>query len=483
MTAAGNSIRRGEMRRLFTDSATVHAAVTLLLVAPFFVLRDIPLYDLPNHIARQHILFGDGAPGAAQYYVAQWRLLPNLALDAWVGAFHHLVSVDLAVRLFLAATVTQLFWGTIALNRALFGPRSRFALVAASFAFNGPFLLGFVNLCFGLGMALWTMAAWIKWRDRGWALPLFAFLSCLILLAHLFAFAIYAVIVIAFELGELQHGWRAVRREFLALLHLAAPAVLYLGFMPREVTRGAIYYLPWLEKFGALRSVLGFYNPQFDVVCLALLLLGGLLVAARVQLARAMMLPLAALVIADIGLPHQLGEGTFVDYRMPTVLALFLSASLGWREGERRTRRVAESLVLLLFAFRMGAMLWQWHSWQPDFAQYRAAFAQLPEGAKLLPLAEDPNALDPLQHPPLGHIAALAVSERGALIPDLFAERGHQLLRYREPRLFDLNPSAASSRSRAAGPSYWERSRASAGWRSASAAPRCPGPTRHCRAN
>src|SRR5665213_680501 len=256
MTAAGNSIRRGEMRRLFTDSATVHAAVTLLLVAPFFVLRDIPLYDLPNHIARQHILFGDGAPGAAQYYVAQWRLLPNL-----------------------------------------------------------------------------EMAAWIKWRDRGWALPLFAFLSCLILLAHLFAFAIYAVIVIAFELGELQHGWRAVRREFLALLHLAAPAVLYLGFMPREVTRGAIYYLPWLEKFGALRSVLGFYNPQFDVVCLALLLLGGLLVAARVQLARAMMLPLAALVIADIGLPHQLGEGTFVDYRMPTVLALFLSASLGWPTG------------------------------------------------------------------------------------------------------------------------------------------------------
>src|SRR5665213_2814861 len=113
MTAAGNSIRRGEMRRLFTDSATVHAAVTLLLVAPFFVLRDILLYDLPNHSARQHILFGDGAPGAAQYYVAQWRLLPNLALDAWVGAFHHLVSVDLAVRLFLAATLTQLFSGTI----------------------------------------------------------------------------------------------------------------------------------------------------------------------------------------------------------------------------------------------------------------------------------------------------------------------------------------------------------------------------------
>ena len=54
--------------------ALLYGAVVLVLVAPFFVFDTIPLYDLPNHIARQHLLFGNAAPGLESYYEARWRV-------------------------------------------------------------------------------------------------------------------------------------------------------------------------------------------------------------------------------------------------------------------------------------------------------------------------------------------------------------------------------------------------------------------------
>ncbi len=52
-----------------------------------------------------------------------------------------------------------------------------------------------------------------------------------------------------------------------------------------------------------------------------------------------------------------------------------------------------------------------------------------------MPLEADPNSVDSIRNPPLAHIAiaALAVTLRGALIPSLFADLGHQILVYREP--------------------------------------------------
>ena len=91
----------------------------------------IPLYDLPNHIARQHLLFGDAPRGFESYYEINWRLIPNLALEGAVFLLHHVLSIDLSVRIFLALTVAQLFIGTLALHYALFGRCGRLPLAAA----------------------------------------------------------------------------------------------------------------------------------------------------------------------------------------------------------------------------------------------------------------------------------------------------------------------------------------------------------------
>src|SRR5260370_41742312 len=100
--------------------AAIYGAVVLLLVAPFFVFDMCPLYDLPNRIARQHLLFGPAAPGTEPYYEAHWRLIPNLAMEGAVFLLHGVLSIELAIRVFLALTVAQLLLGTLALHHALF---------------------------------------------------------------------------------------------------------------------------------------------------------------------------------------------------------------------------------------------------------------------------------------------------------------------------------------------------------------------------
>jgi len=417
------------MRRFWGDTGTLYGVATILLIAPFFAFRDVPLYDLPNRIAGLQILFGE-APSASAYYTTGWKLVPDLASAGWVGAFHWIVSVDTAVRLFLVVTVAQLFWGTIVLHKALFGGRSRFAFAAVLFAYNGPLLLGFINLSFGFGMVLWAMAVWIRWRDEPWALPFFAVVSCLILLAHLFAFAVYVLVIGAYEIGAAWQRRRHPRREWLALLHLLVPMALY-AFGMRHVGGGGLAYVSPLLKFIQLAGAIGFYNPLFDMLSLLAALLGLVLVAHRLEFAREMTLPIAALVVAYVALPYQIGVTPFVDYRLPPVIALLLCGSLNWRENRRRTH--AELFVVTLFALRWLVTVVQFHGWQADYAQYRAAFAQLPPSIKLLPLARDVKSVDPAAHPPLADIAALAVGERGALVPDLFARSSYGLIDYRLP--------------------------------------------------
>jgi hypothetical protein len=437
------------MRRYLSDKSTVLAVVTVLLVAPFFVFPDLPLYGLPDHIARQHILFGDGAPGAAQYYEAYWRLVPNLAMEGFVFLFHRLIGIEGAVRLFLACTAAQLFWGALAVSLALHGKISRLGVLAALFVYNGPFLFGFVNLSFGLGMALWAFALWMIWRQRVWALPVFAALASLILVAHLFAFAVYALLILTYEAAFLLKARRRKRKTLspalLPLLHLLVPLAIYFGLMPREVAADEFYYTSALLKFSELRSAVGFYNPSFDALSLLALLLGSVAMIHRIALDRDVVLPLAALILVYFLLPHQFGDSTFVDYRIPAAAALLLAAAIDWRQGAAPRRRTVEAFILALFLLRWGVTMAQWQSWQADYAEYRAAFAQLPEGAKLLPLSADADVIDPEEHPPLAHMAALAVTLRGALIPSLFAELDNQILVYREPyrALATQYPSAA----------------------------------------
>jgi hypothetical protein len=357
-------------------------------------------------------------------------------MEGMVFLLHQVVSIDLSVRIFLALTVAQLFLGTLALHYALFGRAGRLPLVAALFAYTGPLLFGFVNFCFGLGLALWVLALWLRWRERASAIGILALLTSLVLLAHLLAFCVYALVVAScwarVAATRLRAGAPApplILASLRALAHLVAPATLYLA-MPHEsfVPTG----LDGLaEKITALSSLLGYSHPIFDGLYLFAIVAAAILIAPRLTIADELHWPLVCLAIAFLVLPHRLGEATFVDFRLPLCTMLILIAATAWRDPADPWRPRVAATACGLLVLRLSLLYPQWASWQADYAEIEAAFELLPPGARLLPLEAEPGIINLYDHPPLGHVAAFAVTERGALIPTLFAGGDHQLVTYR----------------------------------------------------
>jgi hypothetical protein len=408
--------------------------VSILLAAPFFLFRDIPLLDMPIHIAQEHILFDPALASAGKYYLYEWRLFPNMALDVMVYLLQLALPLDLAIKVFLGIIVLQLYWGVQAIAHALPAPGRSFGLAAALFVYNGPLLMGFVDLSFGIGMALWVFALWLRYGRRPLAVIPFGLLASLILFAHLFAFAIYALCIGCYAAGLMFGAIRARDRQSLlllclSLLHLLAPLLLYRYGIAHDTAESLIVFSDIQHKSWALLTLPGISDLIFNIVFLALSAVGLIFILRRLDIAKTMLPVLGGLLIAFIALPYQVALGTWVDYRVPTILTLCVIASLKWRVPQA-TLRPAEFVILLLFVTRISLLYSEWWQWQPVYDEYRAAFQLLPVGTTLLPVGTHPDALQPAEHPPLTHIDALAVTERGAFVPTMLAGLPYQMLHY-----------------------------------------------------
>ncbi len=113
--------------------------IGLAAVLPFLITAHLPLVDLPNLLARQHILNEwSASPDLQRFYYYKIDIVPNLALDIFVFAAHHVMPIDSAVRLFCVATLGLIFAGTRLVNRQLGGEQSRVYRVAPFLSSGGP---------------------------------------------------------------------------------------------------------------------------------------------------------------------------------------------------------------------------------------------------------------------------------------------------------------------------------------------------------
>ena len=150
-----------------TRGIWIDAAIALVCVLPLLLTAHLPLSDLPNHLARQFILQDWASSQALQTsYLIHWRLVPNLALDPLVLGARLIMSIDAAVRLFCIITVLLLFLGTRLVNRILSNQMSRAYRIAPLLCYGGPFQLGFLNYCFGVGLALLLFGSYLRIRGR-----------------------------------------------------------------------------------------------------------------------------------------------------------------------------------------------------------------------------------------------------------------------------------------------------------------------------
>jgi len=407
-----------------------YALVVAFALLPVLATDIPPLADLPNHLARAHII--DHLQSSAdlrKYYAVEWRLLSFQSTDFVLPMLADLLGLAGAAKIYIVATMLLLLTSTAALHRVLFGRIGLWPAVSGLFLFNFLLAWGFVAYLSAAGLVLLLFAAWLRTQEKGGVIRavLFTLGAVLLLLCHLFAFACYAVLVGGYELGRATRSTEAIRRRILRLVGAAAtfvPAVLLvivsIDFSARTVL-----------QFGGLADIArSFVSPTIMYLDWADLLVTYVVAMAlwllyrrkMLRFDRRMLVPVAILFLLALVMPASLSSVWGAKLRIPCLLAFLLVASSDLRLSEKAGRVFAAGLVLLL-ATRVVALSFTWSGYERDIAEFRAADQKIERGARVI-ATSFPNDYQQRRDPaifPLVHLAALSVIDRDVFLPSLFS--------------------------------------------------------------
>ena len=414
-----------------------------LLLLPFFFIQIPPLQDYPNHLARIHVLTQiQGSPALQEYYKVQWAPLPNLAMDLIVPFLALFAPLETAGRWFCVAVLLSTPLAVTALSYALHKKISLWPLFSMLFAYNSVFTFGFLNYLLGLNLALAGTALWILLREKpaGRTAPVFALASVVIYFVHLSALGVYALLLFAYELSV----YLETRREGLApnravwavgLSQFLLPAAMFVAFSPTfRLNLGSAGVIdPW-SKIQGVYGVLNNGHPALDLlsfVIVGILLLGGA-VLGKLTLHKRAGAAFWVLTICFAAAPEVLFGSGYASYRLPIAIVLFLVAASDWRAMPKAVSGLLFTTLAVLLVVRVGAIAQDWRAFDHDHRQIMEAFESVTEKSRILPYVVNEGSYDFLAKPPLQHLATLAVIQRSAFVPTLFADPGKQPVGIRE---------------------------------------------------
>jgi hypothetical protein len=431
------------MRRMqdFSGGQTVVLFLLLILFAsiPIWTNPLPPLSDYVNHLGRMHVI-ASGANDAnlARYYDIQWQIVPNLMMDLIVPPLARVMNVYLAGQVFQALIFAVIISGTLALNRALFGRWSILPLIAIPLLYNHIFLLGFTNYLFGIGLALWALAAWVHLRDGAWPARYATSVVFVVALffCHLFAVGLFGLGLLGYEIWRLYLGrgapWRTALPRFVSagLPFLAALPLLFASPTLKLATES------YWEPRGKIDGLIYVVEVYSDVIAFALtgLVAAGAAWAIRHRLMR---IHPAAVVIAAVGgivylvMPRVLFASYTADQRLPIALAFMLIATLDMKISHRIVRRGFVALLLTVIAVRVIEVDVSWGSLATTTREFRSSVKKIQPGAKVLVAYADNASGDDVNDLGLVHAACIAMIERAALVSTAFTVQGKQILKVR----------------------------------------------------
>jgi len=439
----------GEDAATARSSAGRFALAFVILFAlscvPLLLTSLPPLLDYPNHLARMHLLPHLPDAALARYYIVDWAPIPDLAMDGIVPFLAQVMPLDWAGKLFIALTFLLLAGGTAAIHRAVFGRWSLWPLLAFLLLYTRLLLWGFMGYLFGCGLALACFAAWIALGRRHWLvrLVLGTVFAVAVYFAHLLAFGMYAVMVAAYEFGQIRLQRKSIGAAMRDLVIGGLPFVPALALMAQNSSTGRIIYAHPLRKLDLLFSVFDNYSRPFDVACFVLIVVAVAVAYWRrwVKLSPAMVLPLLGLVAVYIAMPTQLFTAAGVDRRIPMMMFLLLFGSTTWQARAARIEPRFMAGVALLFAVRLIVIAAIWFQAGRLYAQLIPGLDTLPRGS-CVAVAFGKDSIQ-VAKAPLTHFPTLAVIRRDALVPTIFHYKLQQpiALQPDADRLAELLPS------------------------------------------
>ena len=406
------------------------------------LLTPIPaMVDYPNHLARMYLLSASGTGDANAFYRTAWALYPNLAMDLVIPQIARLAGVESATRLFLLLSQILIVGGAMALERVVKGRVQVSGFVAVMFLYCLPFAWGFVNFEFGLGVALWGIAAMLLVQERRWPVRLIVntvFVAALFA-AHFFALGIYGVTLGIYELWRAKDSKAEHRETATRLAMLALPAAALLAIM--VATAGAIggEGNAWFFEFKPLWvfRILNGYNLAVSAVSMFVLLILGNLLAKRgfLAIAPAGIWLAIGFGILYVAIPSSLFGTSFVDIRMIVAAAFIMPAFCTLALPDRTWLWRVLGAVAAITLANLAVVYFVWLSYRADYAALIASFAKIEKGATVLSgttgTGDDPP-FNNLTDYPFYYAPTLAVYYAKAFVPNLFAAAGKQPVTVRD---------------------------------------------------
>jgi hypothetical protein len=413
--------------------------VCALIILPLFYTLVPPLDDYPNHLARMFILAQHAHNQIlSNFYNIVWAPIPNLIMDLVVPSLVPLFGIYVAGRIFIALTLLLMLLGPMFVHRAIYHSWSAWPLVGGLFVYNGFLFIGLMNYLFGVGVAVFGLAAWIALSERSIALKiLVSFICCAILyVCHALALAIYGLGIASFEVWQLwaEKRWRpgAIIRSGIAV---CAPFLPFVYIVLHSPTWELAQQNVWESqgKFEALEIFLSVYSDYADIPFLALIV-AAIAAAIRRRLVRfhkAGLIIAIVLAIAFIIMPRQAFGSWIADQRI--VVGIFFM-SLGFISVDLRKLKIQNSfftICLVAIAIRMVDVSVNWAALSQPMMELKSAMHLLQPGARLLVTQID-NLPDDTADNALSHAPNLAVIERSALVSRLFTVEGKQIVHARD---------------------------------------------------
>jgi len=427
----------------------VAAFLLVISLAPFALFEYPALQDYLNHLARLYLLHDLAPDGWQSYWTINRHLVPNLALDIVCGWFINLgMSPNDALKLFCAITYATFVVGVMLIGAAYQRQPPWLTLWAFPLGFGLYFLYGLLNFYYSMGLSLWLVALWI-WAHRQspaarWGSASLVGATMLwLLVCHLMGYGVGAAIISMLELGWLAQTPKGQRvRRFFAQLPLVALATVPgLIFYALAFEHGDGSGAP--EWTRALRAkAVGIVSPFVDYSWAVSAVVSAILLATVVVLWRRgayrrtgwplwAWLPVVGFLVLFLALPTGLLNSYLLDRRLfivVVVLALALHPVVGL------PRRVGLALVAGLCiaqAAKVASMSRAYEEQGEALADIQQVVERLPIGQMLWHLNFRREGTFPA--PTLGHAGMLAVIDRAAHVPQLFAwPRDQEWVAYRD---------------------------------------------------
>ena len=425
------------------------AAALILSIVPLLWPAVPPLYDLPDHLGRYHVMADiAGSPELQRHWSFRWALVPNLGVDLLVLALAPLLGVVMATKLVVLAIPALTVFALFTLSRVATGRVSPAIGFALPLAYAAPFEMGFVNYALSAALALLALAGWMAMGRQGrpwWRTIVFAPVVFGLWLVHSSGWGLFGVLAFAADWqrlkGEGRANLAAIGGAALPLLPLAYPVLLMLAGPSAE--HGLAAEWKFMGKLVWLLTLLRDRWMWFDLISTAVLLvvLYAGLRSPSLRFDGRLGMPALAALATFLALPWVMVGGAYVDMRiLPIAVALGLIAIDDRSGTPPATAQGLAMLGALFFVQRMIVTTASMAIVGQGQVEAARVLPMLPKGAAVLVLVKEP-CMAAWNSPRFGHLGGMAIVERNAFTNTQWTLAGQQLLHPRHTGGFVADPS------------------------------------------